>query len=149
MGSRTFIQKLGIYCLGIAIGLMTLGYFQAKRAQAVRAHGGPAQPAAGGGAWTPENVEQTKAAGLEIARRAEAFRADHGRLPDGLDRLGEVPPPAAGDPEWRYVVSMDGTFFFLSFGEDLGQGYDRPRTAHLDSREMAWRVVGEDAGSGG
>lgn len=34
-GGRTFGQKLGIYLLGIALGLMVLGWFQMQKKQAV------------------------------------------------------------------------------------------------------------------
>lgn len=56
--SRTRVQKLGIYLVGVAIGLMLLGWFQMKRQQAVRAQERAAE--ATGPLPAPAAVDQTR-----------------------------------------------------------------------------------------
>ena len=54
--SRTFRQKLGIYLLGVAIGLVMFGWFQMRKRQAA-AYQQQQQQATEAGSATPETAE--------------------------------------------------------------------------------------------
>jgi hypothetical protein len=137
---RPFTHRLAVYLLGIAIGLIILGFFQAQRQRAIQSNAPPAV------VWDADAVRASLNAAEPLLLAVEAARDEDG-YPATLAEVEPVPgdlSQPAGNSGWRYLASSDRSFFLLSFGMDIADRYETPRSAHYDSRTGMWRVI--DAG---
>ncbi|MEM7308720.1 MAG: hypothetical protein AAF682_18705 [Planctomycetota bacterium] len=81
-----------------------------------------------------DEIEVLQAEGEDLRRRIEAFREQHGRLPESLGEAGPVPGPTRYG-EWRYYPRNRGRYM-LMLGEQL-----RPSGWELIwSDETGWSV---------
>jgi len=92
--------------------------------------------------WNRETIEASYVTGDRIANALHHYYTKHGSYPGRLDVLvptfiGQIDPPSAGLPTWRYTVSHDMKHYELSFC-DNSDCY--PRGYTTDIMRPEWRL---------
>ena len=90
------------------------------------------------GGWDSDDVQQTLAAGNQIAESLERYREDNGMYPEALkslvpNYLNGLPLPSVGNMKWDYVADKDGYYLGVN-----GKNRERDPVLYRTDNDGDW-----------